>query len=214
MFIQTTKEIYEFGDVIPAEIIFVNTSSQPLILKENPEKSIDLVMHAVDHKTTEDFNYSIGKIKVSGTPDGKFALAVPVKEDFVMEPKSMLSFNSDLNERLYLAPGKYLCYLTNYLVQRSNEISIEIIPTAVSFINLLKIAVDERQSYGKREWAHDWLKKILPEIDIRLSLDTDSVVKKQENSTFNERAYGQYKKWWEENQKSPKFLDHIQKLNP
>jgi hypothetical protein len=214
MTLKFSKEIFEFGDSIPAEIIFVNTSSDVLVLKENPQKSIDLVMHAVDLKTAEDLNYSIGKPEVSRFGDDKFALAVPIKEKFEIQPKSLFSFVSDLNSRLYLTPGRYDCFLVNYLVEKSNKttLMISFSPGSVSY--LLKTSVDEREGYGKREWAYDWLKKINPQFELHLTMDGDSNDQRKTKTAFNERSYAQFRKWWEENQKTEAMVKRIQQLNP
>jgi|WetSurMetagenome_2_1015567.scaffolds.fasta_scaffold94054_2 hypothetical protein len=214
MFLKFSKDIFEFGDSIPAEIIFVNTSNDILVLKENPQKSIDLVMHAVDLKTAEDLNYSIGKPEVSRFGDDKFALAVPIKEKFEIQSKSLFSFVSDLNNRLYLAPGKYDCFLVNYLVEKSNKTTLTISFTPGSVSYLLKTSVDEREGYGKREWAYDWLKKINPQLELHLTTDGDSDDQRKTKIAFNERAYAQFRKWWEENQKTETMVKKIQQLNP
>jgi hypothetical protein len=213
MFIQFSKESYEFGDSIPAEIIFVNTSDQPKTLPQDPRKSIDLQVHAVNRKTGEDLNYQVGKIQVTSAGEA-FALAVPVPEEIVIAPKGMLAFSSDLNDRLYLSPGEYVCRLTNYRVDESNQVRIAVHLTPAGYLYLLKTAIDARQSYGRREWAQDWLKKMQPEIDLRLGQDTDAEAKRQADSAFNEKAYAIYRQWWEENRNSPVFLERVRCLNP
>jgi hypothetical protein len=213
MFIQFSKESYEFGDSIPAEIIFVNTSDQPKTLPQDPRKSIDLQVHAVNSKTGEDLNYQVGKIQVTSAGE-MFAMAVPVPEETVIPPKGMLSFSSDLNERLYLTPGEYRCRLTNYRVDESNQARIAVQLTPAGYLYLLKIAIDARQSYGRREWAQDWLKKMQPDIELRLSQDTDTDAKKKADADFNEKAYAQYRQWWEANRNSPVFLERVRSLNP
>jgi len=212
MFIKFSKETYEFGDSIPTEIIFVNTSDQPKTLPQDPSKSIDLRVHAVNRKTGEDLNYQVGKIQVTSAGE-TFALAVPVPEETVISPKSMLSFSSDLNDRLYLSPGEYECRLTNYRVDESNRVRIAVHLTPAGYLYLLKTAIDARQSYGRREWAQDWLKKMQPDIELRLSQDTDAEAKKQADSAFNEKAYGKYRQWWDENHNSSVFQERVRSLN-
>jgi hypothetical protein len=213
MFITFSKENFELGDSVPVEVIFVNTSNDVIRLNENPQKSIDLVMHAINAKSSEDLNYSMGKVEVSGFGKDKFALTVPVKEKFELQPKSLYFFVSDLNDRLYLAPGKYDCFLVNYLVEKSNKATITVSFTTGSVSYLLKTAVDERMNYGKREWAFDWLKKINPQFELQLTIDNDSPEQRKKKISFNERSYAQFRKWWEEHQKTEDCLKRIQQLD-
>jgi hypothetical protein len=213
MLIRFPKKSFEFGDAIPAEIIFVNTSDSPKTLPQDPRKSIDLQVHAVNRKTGEDLNYLVGKIQVTNA-GGMSALTVPVPEEIVIAPKGMLSFSSDLNDRLYLSPGEYECRLTNYSVEESNRARISVHLTPAAYLHLLKTSIDVRQSYDRREWAQDWLKKMQPEIDLRLGLDTDAEAKRHADSAFNEKAYAKYRQWWEENRKASVFLERIRSLNP
>jgi hypothetical protein len=170
-------------------------------------------VHAVNRKTGEDLNYQVGKIQAT-TAGEMVALAVPVPEETVIAPKGMLSFSSDLNDRLYLSPGEYVCRLTNYRVEESNQVRIGVHLTPAGYLYLLKTAIDARQSYGRREWAQDWLKKMQPEIDLRLGMDTDAEAKKQADSALNEKAYGIYRQWWEENCTSAAFQERVRSLNP
>jgi hypothetical protein len=213
MFIQFSKEAFEFGDSIPAEIVFVNTSNQPKTLAENPQKSLDLQVHAIHGKTGEGLNFQMGRINAISAGE-IVALTVPVPEETVIAPKGVLSFFTDLNDRLYLSPGEYLCHLSHFRVEKSNQVRITVLLTPSGFIHLLKTAVDLRKSYGRREWAYDWLKKMQPDIQLRLSLDTDSAEKRQTDAAFNEKAFAQYVKWWEDNRSSPNFLERIRDLNP
>jgi len=184
-----------------------------LVLNETPQKSLDLLMHAVNIQSSEDLNYSIGKIQVKTFDNDKFALAVPIKEKFEIQPKSVFSFFSDLNERLFLIPGKYNCFLTNYLVEKSNVITLTISFTAGSVSYLLKTGLDERVSYGKREWAYDWLKKINPMFELRLTNEKDSEEQRNKKKAFNIDAHTKFEKWWNENQKSEECVKRIQELN-
>lgn len=213
MFIQFAKESFEFGDSIPAEIIFVNTSNQSKTLPEDPRKSLELQVHAINRKTGEDLNYQMGKITAT-VAGGMTALTVPVPEEVVIPPKGMLSFSTDVNDRLYLSPGEYLCHLTNFRVEKSNQARITVFLSPTGYLHLLKTAVDPRNSFGRREWAYDWLKRMHPEIQLRLSLDDDTAEKRLSDSAFNEIAYDKYLSWWEENRNSPNFLERLRNLNP
>jgi hypothetical protein len=115
------------------EIVFVNSSPQPFILDENPQQSFDLIMHAVDAKTKSDFTYSFGKGRTTVSGPGEYTLWIPQKQEFEIGPNSQLSFTSDLDERLYLNPAKYECYL-EYHHDKSNKvvISVTLTPGAVS----------------------------------------------------------------------------------
>jgi hypothetical protein len=214
MFIKFAKEHFEVGDSIPAEVIFVNTTANPVNLKEDPQTSIDLVMHAVNAKTGEDLNYSMGKIETTPFGHDKFAMTVPKKEKFEIGAKSFISFTTDLNERLYLTPGTYECYLVNYLVEKSNKVTLFVSLTPTSVFYLLKTAVDERSSYGKREWAYDWLRKIDPHFQLQLTVDDDTPLRKKEKIAFNEKAYATFTKWWTKNHNTAEMAELLRQMNP
>ncbi|MEO6097279.1 MAG: hypothetical protein ABIW76_17070 [Fibrobacteria bacterium] len=214
MFIRIPKDTFEFGDAIPAEIVFVNTTSHPLVLPENPRKSLDLLMHAVTRETKEDLNYSMGKMTVTGSGEGEFAVNVPIKEETEIAPHSNLSFTSDLNDRLYLYPGHYDCFLTNYLVEKSNPVALTVSFTPASVGYLLKTSVDSRQSFGKREWACSWLKKVIPDLDFKLPSDADTGDAGKAMEIHNHAEYQRAQKWWDENRKSEGILKVIHGLNP
>lgn len=214
MFIRIPKETFELGEAVPAEIIFVNTSKAPMVLKDNPRKSLDLVLHAVHQPTGEDFTYAIGKVTATRSGPDKFALAVPPRQAIELGPDSLLSFATDLNDRLYLSPGRYECRLVYYTAESSNPVGLAIAFTSASFLHLLKTAADGRQSYGRREWAYEWLKRVQPDLELKLALDDEAEDAKREKAAFNDRAYARWKQWWEENQGGEDFLKRIQGLNP
>lgn len=213
MFIKIPKDTFEFGDSIPAEVIFVNTSGNPLILPEDPAKSVELLVHAVNVQTREDLNYSVAEIIINESADGRIAMTVPVKHKFEILPKSLYFFTTDLNKRLYLSPGNYQCFLVNYLIEKSNCVTITVSFTTNSVLYLLNIAVDERVSYGKREWAFEWLKKVNPDLKLHLTLDKDTEAQKREKIAFNEQSYKHFKCWWETSQKDPECIQKILRLN-
>jgi hypothetical protein len=213
MFIKFSKDNFEFGESSLCEIIFVNTSSEPVNLQEDPKKSVDLLMHAVNISTKEDLNYSIGKMDVRNFGKDQFAVAVPIKEPFEIAPRSMYFFKTDLNNELYLSPGIYECSLVNYMVEKSNAVVICIIFTTASVKILARTAVDERAGYARREWAYDWLKKIDPELQLHLTNDSDSDAQKKDKITFNQQSYLKFLNWWEENSKKEKYQELIRDIN-
>jgi hypothetical protein len=213
MFIKFSKDNFEFGESCLCEIIFVNTSNEPVNLQENPKKSVDLLMHAVNIATNEDLNYSIGKMEIRNFGKDQFAVAVPIKEPFEIAPRSMYFFKTDLNNELYLSPGTYECSLVNHMVEKSNKVVVSITFTTASVKILARTAVDERVIYARREWAYDWLKKIDPELQLHLTQDSDSDAQKKEKVTFNQQSYQKFLSWWEENSKKEKYQELIRNIN-
>jgi hypothetical protein len=45
-------------------------------------------------------------------------------------------------------------------------------------------------------------------------MDGDSNDQRKTKTAFNERSYAQFRKWWEENQKTEAMVKRIQQLNP
>jgi hypothetical protein len=139
-------------------------------------------MHAVHQPTGEDFTYAIGKITATSFGPDKFVLTVPPRKAFELGPVSLLSFTTDLNDRLYLLPGKYDCRLVYYSVEASNPVSVSVSFTPTSFLHLLKTAADGLQPYGRREWAYDWLKRAAPDLELKLALDNEAEDRKREKA--------------------------------
>lgn len=213
MFIKLQKDTFAFGDSIPVEVVFVNTTGEKQVLNEDPQKSLDLLLHMVNVATKEDLNFAIGTMTITRAGGDVYAMAVPVKQKFELGPKSVYSFIADANGRLFLSPGRYECFLTSYIVEKSNVVPVSISFTVGSVSYLLATAVDERYSYGKREWALEWLKKIKPGLDVQLTLEEDSDDQKRKKIMHNKKVFDDFKKWWDAHKNDDDIQKAIRVLN-
>lgn len=195
---------YNLGESIPVEITYRNNAGRRIVT-ENPAKSFDITMHLTDLGNDEDLNYTMGRMRVTiiDKASDRYVSAMPPPDTIILEPDSSVTFSSDLNDRLYLRPGNFLCFLTE-LERQSNQIKIEIKFTRESVLSLAKVAQNENQEYGRREWAMDWLAKLYPDFKLKLSAEEDSAEVRKQNETYNGNIIDSFMKWWDANRNSAK----------
>ena len=212
MFIEFSETSYDLGKSTPVNITYENPGANGIVM-ENPSKSLYVTMHVVDTKTQEDMSYSMGKIEVTDidSASGQYALVEPPNEEIQIEPKSSFTFTSDVNSRLYLRPGEFECVLIDHDDEESNRAQITIEFTKESVPDLLELARDENQDYGRREWAMDWLQELYPEFKLNLSLEDDSDYIKKQNEVCNKVIYDAFVEWWNEN-KDTEQMEELLKL--
>lgn len=206
MLIKFSKPTFFLGESIPVEITYDNGTSETVVM-DNPSKSFDVLMHSIDMKTNEDMNYTMGKVIVTDIDkaSGQFALVEPPKEQIEIIPNSSFVFTSDLNERLYLRPGKFDCRLTDN-GSESNHVEITIKFTKKSVDYFFRLVQDTEQIYGRREWAMEWLQVLYPDFKLNLPLEDDHDDIKRQKETSNRRVYDQFAEWWNNN-KDAKYIE-------
>ncbi|MCJ7604149.1 MAG: hypothetical protein MUO63_21950 [Desulfobulbaceae bacterium] len=202
MKIKVSKPTYSLGEAIIAEIVYENPTTMPQQL-ENPSKSFDVVMHVVGARNKEDLNYTMGTMGVTiiDKATDRYVLTQPAKEQIEIDPATSFQFTSDLNNRLYLRPGKFDCFLTDS-DKESNHLTITILfdNTAVDY--LYALALDPQQIYGRREWAMDWLRKLYPEFRLDLPLDEDPAEVRVRKEAANKVIGEKFFQWWQDNKKT------------
>lgn len=205
MMIKFSKMSYFLGESIPAEVNYKNDTGEKIVI-ENPAKSLDVILHLLDSLNGEDLNYTLGKIEVTvmdKTAD-QYAKSLPPKETLTLEPNSAITFTTNLNERLYLRPGNFTCYLQEG-EKESNRISISVKYKRESVVPLIQIARDSNMVYGRREWASDWLKKLYPRFQFELPYDEDSPDMRKKKEEQIRVKVAEFLSWWQENGNDPKI---------
>ena len=202
MIIKLAKTTYFLGEAIPVEITYDNNTSETLVM-ENPSKSFEVLMHLVDTKCNEDFKFTMGILIVTviDRKTREYVDVMPEIEQIEIAPKSSFLFTSDLNDRLSLYAGEFDCFLTDG-DNESNHIKLNIRYTIESVNNLLKLAQNKEATYGRREWAMEWLQELYPNFKLRLSLEEDSDDIKIQNETYNKSIYNEFLNWWDDKKDS------------
>jgi hypothetical protein len=200
---------YRLGESIPVSITYRNAGGSS-VKREDPRKSLNAEMHVVDRKTKEDFTFTMGKIEVTqlGTDVDEYALVEPIPDDVEIEAEGELSFVADLNQRLYLRPGEFDCELRDRAIV-SNRQTLSIRYTRESVDLLFSLVRDASRDYSRREWAADWLRKVAPKFDFRLTLDTESAEVKRRNEDANRPVYDAFMKWWIANRNSKEVTEKL-----
>lgn len=205
MLIKFGKTSYYLGESIPAEINYMNSTSEK-ILVENPAKSLDINLHMLDSASGEGFNYTLGQTEtlVIDKASDRYVTTVPKKELVTIPPDSGISFKSDLNERLYLRPGNFICYLTEG-EKESNRVALAVHYQRESVIPLVQVARDPNMIYGRREWAGDWLRKLYPGFQLDLPYDEDTPDVRKEKEKQISLKVAEFLSWWQENRNNPQM---------
>lgn len=210
MLIKLSKPTFFLGESIPVEITYENGTSETVVMHD-PSKSFDVLMHLIDMKTNEDMNYTMGKVIVTDIDkaSGQFVLVEPPKEQIEIIPNSSFVFTSDLNDRLYLQPGEFDCFLTDN-DKESNHIKISVKLTKVSVDNLFKLAQKKETDYSRREWAMESLQVIYPGFKLKLPLENDPENIKTQKEIANTQIYNEFTEWWNNN-KNAKYIEELLK---
>lgn len=199
MEISFQKASYVLGEPIPVQVRYRNETRETVRI-DNPEKSTGVFMHAVYQPTGEDLSYPMVPedhiVLEPGTDE--YVLSTPPVEKIEIPPGEALMFSTDLNQRVYLRRGKFDCVLTDNDVE-SNHVEIEIVSTRETVDYLLAYARDPNQEYGRREWAMEWLQKIDPNFELKLSDPSDSDEVKAANEARNQANIDAFTRRWNQN---------------
>lgn len=202
MKIEVSKTAFDLGESIPIKVIFDNPTDAP-VKREDPSRSLEVIMHATDTGSQEELSYSMGKIEVT-TIEGEgdqYAISQPQVDTIEIAPDSSFSFVSDLHERLYLRPAEFDCFVSNPDIE-SNHVTLTVNFTRESVRLLLETVRNIEAGYSRREWAMDWLRQLQPEFELKLPLDEDSAEFKAQCETDNSPVYERFSAWWSENRDS------------
>jgi len=199
MFIKFNKNMYDLGTPVSIEITYDNQTDDVIVIPD-PSKSLDVLMRAVDMKTNEEMNYTMGKIIVTeiDRASGQFAISEPPVSKIEIKPGLPFVTTSDLNEKLYLHPGKFDCSLKDKS-EESNHVQVTIKFTKTSVDYLFGLAKDIDHTYGRREWAMEWLQKLYPDFKLNLPLEDDTSSIKTQKEASNKLVYDHFSEWWNNN---------------
>lgn len=213
MLLKFSKMTYNLGESVMAEISYKNETSEKVTM-QNPAKSFDILMRALDSTSKEELNYTMGKIEVTVMDKSadQYAKSTPQKKMVTIEKDSSITFSSDLNDRLYLHPGDFVCLLKEGTLE-SNPVAISVRFTRESILPLTQIAKDVNMSFGRREWAADWLQKIYAKLKLNLPLDEDAPEIRKEKESYNGAMIAEFMNWWHDNQNSDKLEILIRNAN-
>ena len=206
--IKLSKPTFFLGESIAADITYENNSSEVIAI-DNPSKSYDVSIHVVDITNNEDLSYTTGKVIVTNIDkaSGQYVLTNPPKEQIKIAAKSSFQFISDMNERLYLRPGKFDCFITDNKIE-SNHVKISIKLTPSSVDHLLKLAQNKDAGYSRREWAMESLQKLRPSFKLTLPLENDPADVKIKKESYNTAVCHEFTAWWHSN----KISQHVKEL--
>lgn len=197
---------------IPVEISFNNPTERPIVREISPEKSLDVEMHLLDLSTGEDLSFTMGKTTMTRLEgDDEYALVTPTPERFEIAARSAFVFEVDLNERLYLRPGKFDVFLTDGATQ-SNHVALTIEFTRESIDALYQIARDPRADYSRREWAVSLLQKLYREFKLMLPLPDDPPATAAKYEVENEGVYEEFEAWWQRRRVAPGFDETLKQV--
>lgn len=196
MQIKLSDKSYPLAKPFPVEITYANATGHVVVL-DSPAKSLAVELHLLDLRTKEDLSYTMGKMTTTsfGGDKDQYALVTPIPEALSIAPGSSLVFMSDPNERLYLRPGKFDCFLTDPSGE-SNHLELTIELTRESVDSLFDLAKDEKQEYSRREWAMDWLQKLHSEFLLELPLPDATPAKRAQAEADNKVVYAGFAAWW------------------
>jgi hypothetical protein len=207
------KTEYNLGEPLPIAVVYSNRGSTS-IKKEDPLKSLNIEMHVIDKKTSEDMNYTMGKIEVThlGGNTDEYVIVEPIPDYVEIEAGGELSFVTDVNNRLYLRPGKFECELRDGAII-SNRRNFAVQYTVKSVDLLFNIVKDPTLGYSRREWATYWLEELAPDFRFKLTLDTESEEVKKQNEYANEKIYDAFSNWWKGNKDSKEVAIKLERIN-
>ena len=197
MNIRFKNSTFVLGEPVPAEVVYSNITEAAIHISD-PSQSLEVLMHLVDKDSKEDMNYTMGEVKATVLDSGadQYALDVPVVPEIQISAASEFRFDTDLNNRLYLRPGKFDSYLTDPDGESNHvEILIEYTNTSVEY--LIRYAMDHNQTYGRREWAMEWIQKIYPNFKLELPYAETTTEEKAKYEAYNNEKYREFSAWWE-----------------
>lgn len=202
MRIKSDKSVYYLGEAIPVDVVVSNPKDATVIL-ENPSTSPDVIMHFVAANDQHDYYYSMQKTTVLTIDASKdqYATIDPPKQEISLLPSGTFQFTTDVNDRLFVAAGKYDCFVTSN-ADTSNHIPIQVAFNASSVDHLFTIVKDNSIEYSRRKWAMEALQIIQPSFKPGLFLDNVSESEKKSQELHNIPVYKAFTDWWQKNKTS------------
>jgi hypothetical protein len=213
MLIKLPKDTYRLGEPIPLSVSIANGSRDKLV-REDPKKSLDVVLHVVDRKTREDLSYAMGRTTqtVIDKASGQFAVVLPNKTPVTIEPGAALTFETDLNQRLFLRPGRYDCTVREQDVT-SNQLELQIEVTRQSIDELFALARNPTGDFSRREWAMDLLRRVYPPLRLHLTPNDAVPGMRAENEARNRPLYNAFLMWWKEHRELKETAQKLRALS-
>lgn len=198
MKIELAKQSFYLGESIVVTVSVENNTKEALSIAD-PAASFDVEMHAVDKANQEDLSYTMGIVEATILEGGQdeWALSVPVPDTITIAAASAYVFETDLNERLYLRDGVFDVFVSDIESGTAlEEITIKFRMAALPYLS--KIAMDQQQSYSRREWAMEWIQKLYPEFILKLRSENTPAALVQKDEEYNQIQYNALVKWCEE----------------
>ncbi|NOX76549.1 MAG: hypothetical protein GXP17_08060 [Gammaproteobacteria bacterium] len=211
--INLKKNSYHLGEPILLSVIYRNAGSSS-VSREDPSQSFNAEIHVIDRNTKEDFYYTMGKLEVTqfGEASDEYALVEPVPDNIDIDAKGEYTFETDLNQRLFLGPGVFDCEFRDAaLVSNKNTIAIWYTQDSVSL--LLNLVMDSSLDYSRREWAADWLRELLPDFKVTLPPDSARTPNGVQDDSANQGEYQIFKTWWLANRDTDEVKKTLDELN-
>lgn len=210
--ISTANAVYGLGKPIKVDVTITNTGHRVLVL-DQPASSLAVEMHLVDRRTREDLSYTMGRVGTTVLPGAgdRYALVVPVAKPFQIEPRASFSFSTDPQQRLFLRPGVFDCFLT-IDADHSNRIQLTVEFKRDSVDELFALARDPAQTYGRREWAMDWLAKLYPAFRLALPVPDAADAARAQMESSNRTVYESFATWWRANQQGTQMDERLLRL--
>lgn len=199
MHIKSDKSVYFLGEAIPVDVVVSNLKDSTVIL-ENPSTSPDVIMHFVAANDQHDYYYPMQKITVLtiDAASDQHVTIDPPKQEITILPSGKFQFITDVNDRLFLAAGKYDCFITSNS-DTSNHISIQVVFNASSVDHLFAIVKDSSIEYSRRQWAMKTLQMLQPSFKPDLFIDGTTESKKKSKESHNVPLYKAFAEWWQKN---------------
>ncbi|HWK03326.1 MAG TPA: hypothetical protein VNS58_06825 [Puia sp.] len=199
MHIKLNKSSYFFGEAIPVKVCFENPSKETMVL-EDPSKSADVMLHLIDVGDQQDYYYYMKKMQVLITDPKKdqYVIVDPPKEHISISPSSSFEFTTNANERLYLQPGTYNCYVSEGN-DESNKVEIKIVFNQHSVDHFFMIAQNADMEYSRRDWAMKAIQRIYPRFKLNLVTENDPKDSKTKKEAENIPVYHEFEEWWKKN---------------
>lgn len=193
MKISLDKTNYFLGEEILVNIDYQNQTSIAITIPD-PQNSFDAEVHLLDVINQEDLSYSMGVSETTIMGNEQWALSVPVPDNINIAPNAIYHFLTDVNERLYLRPGKFSIFVTDVDSKSEPiEISITLNKTALSHLSFIAVSTD--QNYSRREWAMTNVQEIYPRFILKLPDESDSTRTITENEKYNQLQYQTFMTW-------------------
>lgn len=213
---------FSFGQDVSFQVRFQNTGKTPWKMPK-PQESLSVkVQFRVPESTRRPYGYSLGRmthttVEVNG--ETWTAMVAPAPEQTSIAPGETYEFSTDMERDWsgWLVPGHWDVWVEDHTddpsILASNLVKIPLRFTEDSIAACLAIARDKEVHVYQRKWHGEWLKKIMPALQLKWWAESVSAEEQKRGDEEIQKNLKAFEKFVKDKNNAEAITKAIQAIN-